>query len=346
MDMPINSRIEPRVLVPWETLHNGTEIYGSMRGNPRDPDWHGEGSVWDAFRLACPPGSRVRALYKSLRATHTGAPARILRRAAAALGGAWVSAGAAFVRAPAASTTDFCATPAARTEHGHFFSDWRTLARLYPVFSPATAAGYSDIRVPSHYYYWTDRRHTYGFDAVNLVVDEVDPREVPWERKDTHIFWRGPTTGGGASPAGYAARYQRHRFVTLAGDQSNISRPLTLANPSQDGPVFLSAEAPAGALNAEIMDAAFTRPVYEENWPEGVEGMRRDLRFADGVPLGAHWAHKYVLDLDGMGYSAKFFALMESESAVIKATVFNEFWSDWAQPWYVHSVFTSRFCIY
>jgi hypothetical protein len=87
-------------------------------------------------------------------------------------------------------------------------------------------------------------------------------------------------------------------------------------------------------LNKEIMDTAFTRAIYEHNYPDGENGLRRDHRFvSEGTELGAHWRHKYLLDLDGMGYSGKFMGLMESDSAVLKATIYEEFWSDWIQPW-------------
>jgi hypothetical protein len=61
--------------------------------------------------------------------------------------------------------------------------------------------------------------------------------------------------------------------------------------------------------------------------------MRKDHRFADAVPLGENWKHKYLIDIDGMGYSARLFALLKSESAVLKSTVYTEFMSEWIQPW-------------
>lgn len=48
--------------------------------------------------------------------------------------------------------------PDVRSLAGHFFSDWRVLGALVPVFSPARSRGFGDIRVPSHYYYGGTRR--------------------------------------------------------------------------------------------------------------------------------------------------------------------------------------------
>ena len=92
---------------------------------------------------------------------------------------------------------------------------------LFPIFSPAKASGYQDIRIPSHYYYAQTRRYTYGWDPVNLELNPVDHMETPWEDKSDLIFWRGASTGGGSSPPGFAAQYQRHRRV--------ISKPCILS---------------------------------------------------------------------------------------------------------------------
>lgn len=96
---------------------------------------------------------------------------------------------------------------------------------------------------------------------------------------------------------------------------------------------YVEAKVPIGDLNEVIMDAAFTKAVGCTQYPGGCDRMRKDHRFADAVPLGENWRHKYLIDLDGMGYSARYFALLASESAVMKATVYTEFFSDWIEPW-------------
>jgi len=94
---------------------------------------------------------------------------------------------------------------------------------------------------------------------------------------------------------------------------------------------FISTAVHAGSLNREITDVAFVSSVG--SYPGGEEALRRAHRFSDAVPLGEHWAYKYLIDLDGMGYSGRFMAFMASDSAVIKSTVYKEYFSDWVQPW-------------
>lgn len=84
------------------------------------------------------------------------------------------------------------------------------------------------------------------------------------------------------------------------------------------------------------MDVAFVKVVGAENYPGGLDALVKVHRVDDsGVNLGDHWKHKYIVDLDGMGYSGRFFSFMESDSVVLKHTVYREFYSDWIQPWYV-----------
>jgi len=121
----------------------------------------------------------------------------------------------------------------------------------------------------------------------------------------------------------------------MSSDQSDANRTVIFADPPGTDS-FTYAKVPIAQLNNDFMDAAFTKAVGCMHYnPGGCEGLRRDHRFADAVPLGEHWRHKYLIDLDGMGYSARFFSFLASDSAVLKSTVYREYFSDWIQPWFV-----------
>ncbi|KAJ7276941.1 capsular associated protein [Mycena rebaudengoi] len=267
---------------------------------------------------------------------------------------------------------DFCKEPARRYMQGHFFSDWRTLPALYPVLSPARAAGFGDVRIPSHYYYGSTKRYTYGWDPINIELHAVDKMEVPWERKKDVVFWRGASTGGGSNPSGFGAGYQRHRFLRMSsvGLTSSSSppdkrtTPVTFpippppsasssstadaaighataqgtdnANQNGDGSgasksngAYMQVDVPLAELNRDVMDAAFVKAVVPVD--------RRVHRFGDSVELGVAWGYKYLLDLDGMGYSGRFMAFLASDSVPVKSTVYDEYFSDWIEPW-VHYI--------
>ncbi|KAF8607393.1 hypothetical protein BDV93DRAFT_436008 [Ceratobasidium sp. AG-I] len=334
MTFAVNARSEARVLVPWahvaypnSTNQDSSRGLAAMLGDAHlIPDWRGTSSVWEAFRQTCKPGTEARRLFRALQG-HGSAQSAFSR--ADPYQGA--DSDFSFVE-NAQIDYDYCAHPAAHVQSGHFFSDWRTIPALYPVLSPAKAPGYSDLIIPSHYYYSSTKRYTYGYDSINTVVKDIDDMEIPWERKLDTVFWRGATTGGGSSPPGYMAHYQRHRFVRMASSQSNENKTVVFAHPSKPT-AFFAHHIPQSELNEHMVDAAFTKAVGCMHYPGGCVAMRKEMRFADAAPLGEHWKHKYVLDLDGQSYSARFFAFLASQSAVVKTSVYREFYSDWIQPW-------------
>ncbi|TDL27904.1 glycosyltransferase family 90 protein [Rickenella mellea] len=338
MDFPINAKAEGRVLVPWEhrqfpnmTEQNSSVGIDVMLGGEFTPDWRDTGNVWEAFRRTCHPDSQARRLFSSIRFNAQGKnPVNYFDSTD------FGSESGDDFHFPKQldNKFDFCNNPWAHYNHGHFFSDWRTIPVLYPLFSPGKAAGYSDIRVPSHYYHNPAPRYTYGWDDINQVAKEFDDMEIPWQSKENTIFWRGATTGGGSSPAGFAATYHRHRYVLvrLASDHSDNQRAVVFSDPPNSAS-YRQVKVPIAKINNEIMDVAFVKSTGYSNYPGGRAAMRKAHRFAESVPLGHHWKYKYLVDIDGMGYSARFFSFLASDSAVIKSTVYLEFFSDWIQPW-------------
>ena len=179
----------------------------AMLGGSFKPDWEDDGTLWEAWRRTCTPQSIARRLFSSLRSPFN---VQVKNRLASST----VYPGSDFnFPKTTSSKQDFCDTPDVHHTQGHFFSDWRTIPAVYPVFSPAKAKGFMDIKIPSHYYYGSTRRYTYGWDPINLELRGYDPMEVPWEYKVDKIFWRGATTGGGSHPPGFAPNYQRHRYI-------------------------------------------------------------------------------------------------------------------------------------
>jgi hypothetical protein len=178
---------------------------GTNAGHLSVPDWRGGGNVWESYRRTCPPESAARRIMGSMRAISFNGTTNYIRPSESFPGPDF-----AFAR-ETAKEFSFCDNPSAHVSHGHFFSDWRTVPILYPILSPAKALGFSDIKIPSHYYYGTTKRYTYAWDDVNLEQKQLDSMEMPWEMKDNKIFFRGATTGGGSSPRGFSPHYQRHR---------------------------------------------------------------------------------------------------------------------------------------
>ncbi|KAF9010289.1 hypothetical protein BDQ17DRAFT_1388221 [Cyathus striatus] len=350
MDFPINAKAEGRVLVPWEhrvrpnmTVEDSSGGIQSVLGGPFRPDWDDDGNVWEAWRRTCDPSSPARQLYSSVRQPFAPQIQQYLQRQnqpsfpfISSSSSSTNNPGDDFQFSTRTSQIDFCHSPHEHYFQGHFFSDWRSIPALYPVFSPAKAKGFLDIRIPSHYYYGSTQRYTYGWDPINLELKSVDPMEVPWEDKIDKVFWRGADTGGGNHPPGFQGWFQRHRFLHFSSSNSSAPRTLTFGVPSNPG-TYTSLSFSQRELNEDIMDAAFVKATSPGAYPGGLDALKRNHRFADAVPLGRHWAYKYLVDLDGMGYSGRFMAFLASDSVPVKATVYEEFWEDWVEPW-VHFI--------
>ena len=178
-------------------------------------DWRGDGNVWESWRRTCPPNSRARKLFSSVKPSVQAPHIVNFYDSLRSESSVPLTKNLTFAKS-VDDNYDFCESPSTHYQQGHFFSDWRTISVLYPVFSPAKAKGYADIRIPSHYYHQATPQYTYGWDTINLKGKATDDMETAWENKRDIIFWRGATTGGGNSPSGFAAQYQRHRYPTCA----------------------------------------------------------------------------------------------------------------------------------
>jgi hypothetical protein len=61
------------------------------------------------------------------------------------------------------------------------------------------------------------------------------------------------------------------------------------------------------------------------------------FKFGEHKPLKEVWRWKYVIDVDGWGYSARWRALIVSKSLALKSTIYHEWYSERMVPW-VHFV--------
>jgi hypothetical protein len=107
------------------------------------------------------------------------------------------------------------------------------------------------------------------------------------------------------------------RLIKMTTDHSDANKTVVFAEPPGTNN-FISASVPVGELNEDTMDVAFTKAVGCTQYPGGCDGMRKEHRFADAVPLGENWRHKYLIDIDGMGYSARLFALVRVSQSLVE----------------------------
>ena len=315
------------------------------------PEWDRDGSVWESFRRSCPTDSPSRRLVESIRSAEsnvglTGLPVKgrpsikidlpVTRRKSTGL--AIPPARELMFSSDIDGNYDVCARPSVHSLHSAFFSDQRSIGYLYPVFSPSKPSGFSDILIPSHHYWSPSSETTYEWDLKRGSVKE--PTDIPWEEKLSTIYWRGKVTRGADTPPGHAGSFQKQRLVKMANDATAGAEKVLVAFNDQTGSLTSTA-APLSLVNKAISDIAMACVV---DFGECAYLRSLGYRVEPPGPLSESWKHKYVLDLDEIGFSPKFLALMESKSAVVKSSMQKEFWKGWIVPWFVFRSFIALFC--
>lgn len=302
-------------------------------------EWDRDGTVWDAFRRSCPPNSPSRRLIETVRSAESGGASALVvqGRATSKLDAPSTRRKTSGAQYPPTrelsfnsdldAETDICANPSMHPLHSAFFSDQRSIEYLYPVFSPSKPPGFADILIPSHHYWSPSSEFTYEWEMTRGRTKE--PTDLDWEVKKASAYWRGKVTRGADTPPGRAPSFQKQRLVKMANEAiAGAKRVLVAFDDKTAG--LTSTSAGVAEVNKAALDVAMA---CDPNLGECSYLRSLGYRVEPPGPLSEAWKHKYVLDIDEIGFSPRFFALMESKSAVVKSSVQREFWSDWVMPW-------------
>ena len=197
-----------------------------------------------------------------------------------------------------------------------------------PLFSPSSTLLHMDILMTSM------------SQSSPLFEDDIT-----WEQKtDGRLFWRGSTTGIYHHKGVDWRKSQRIRLVNLTGPRSasHVADDAIVSFLNPDAPPDESVGNPVEhsrrQVNSALMDIGFAgSPIQCE--ADTCEIMSKELDWLDRVSMDADGAgrYKFILDVDGNGWSQRFRRLMSSHSAVFKSTIYPEWWTDRAQAW-VHYI--------
>ncbi|KAJ7595028.1 glycosyl transferase family 90-domain-containing protein [Mycena floridula] len=175
-------------------------------------------------------------------------------------------------------------------------SDYAT--DLYPILSASRVSPcFADILLPSQYY------NSKSPWAANYAY----PNNVTWENKQNKLYWRGGSTGGIIHGTDYH-RFPRFRLLDIGRDHT------------------------------DIMDVKISKFLADEYCGDDcdAEVIRNEYHIIDmTAPREAVYDFKYLLDIDGNGFSGRYLGLMRSGSLVFKSTVFSEFFDHLLQP-FIH----------
>ncbi|CAH7688749.1 capsular associated protein [Phakopsora pachyrhizi] len=388
IELAINEHSQPKIL-PRLSRSVLEEEFDYLPGSVRDqfaaqdpennpslkgykPKWGQDGSVWDAYRRACPLGSTARRWVETLRSAES-------QTGAVAAGGGWSSSSSdsndqkrlslrpmtrrrtshPSATAPVPSRTEltflpdleskasFCDQPSTHHLHSAFFTDQRSIEHLYPLFSPSKPQGFADILIPSHYHY--DPTPEFSYESEFKRGLNPLPTDKEWSHKLDKMYWHGKMTRGANTPPGHMSSFQKQRLVKLvSNDTDSVSNSAAHKQGESDPSrrfltdrVLLTLNTSSSALVSVSESATVIDPLLLDIAiacdPDAGECKSYDAQgylTQPPLPLSEAWKHKMVLDIDDVGFSPLFGALMESRSAVVKMSVHQEFWRDWVQPWY------------
>jgi hypothetical protein len=328
MDLPFNIHDEPRVMVPYEALHQHLEkaeqqtsqlaARNSVRNSftplkaaekaippvyPHTPfNSFAHQSIFSHSILSCPPDSPVHAF-----ATNISSSSKEDKPSGQLLG---------FI-VNATESSDICQTPSLETRHGFFDrpNTFNVAKQLYPVFSQSKVSSYGDIVYPSPWY-WA---HKVSYQ------DSLDPA---WAHKIEKLYWRGSTTGGYSRNGGWR-RHHRQRVVSVI-DANDTAKILE----ADGGNNWNITEVPRESLK-ELFDVYFSH--IGQCDPEDCDEQREFFHVAPVANQQDAWRWKYLLDMDGNAFSGRYYAFLKSRSVVFKLAVFREWHEEWLHPW-VHYI--------
>jgi len=369
LDMPVNLYDEPRMLVPWEEISGYVAEEQSLRRvlppgevttehtsfadtdadlKPFEPEWIDDRKrYWDYVSRACPPdspGRKVQALQ-----TMDG-PIDPIFPASPTM--PYMEDG--FIGNFTAAK-DPCLQPHLRGMHGTFVEphSMKTSTKLFPFFSGSKLPTNNELLIPAPMYFSGQARYTGG-----------STRGGAWEGKKDALVWRGAASGGRNQKDNWW-HYQRHRFVQMlngtavalvgkgdagAGPTFNLQAVskynLSITQPSSSSSSSNHHQQRQGGAQGlgqwvnEWSDVGFNRLDCDPERKDWLFRLRPDCPYtdpfyalADSKPMAEQYDYKFLPDVDGNSYSARWRPFLQSTSCPLKATVYAEWHDDRLVPW-------------
>ncbi|BGP16397.1 hypothetical protein JCM10213_004046 [Rhodosporidiobolus nylandii] len=215
-----------------------------------------------------------------------------------------------------AKAADPCQHPEARKLHGHTMQQGVPLGPLVPLFTFAKTRAHSDI-LCTPIEQWQE--HYIGY-------------EPHWEGKSQNkLLWRGSTTGVEFDRHTPWRKSQRARLHIMSHEKEG-DKPVIWSQRGQLRETNIS----VATLNSLYMDTSFSGALQQCD-AETCEIMRKTMEFKPTIGLDESNTYKYLIDVDGNGWSGRFHRLMSTRSVVLKSTAFPEWYQDRIQEW-VHYV--------
>ncbi|PHH60863.1 hypothetical protein CDD82_2222 [Ophiocordyceps australis] len=282
---------------------------------------------WDLWRLACPPDSPGRrAASLDSFAGPVDYPAHPLP---------YMHRG--FIR-NTTQARDGCLQPHLRGMHGTFVESVsiNTTHALLPMFGGSKLPQNNELLIPGAMYL-SERDFYSGGDSHG----------PPWARKRNALVWRG-TASGGRNKADNWWHFHRHRWVQMmngttvsAVEAGHVSSAPCFALPRAAEYLLRPlADGRLGQWLSRVADVAF---VHLECFPPMTDDTKTCpysspyMAVKPSLAMKQQYQYKFLPDVDGNSFSARWRAFLLSSSLPLKATIYTEWHDDRIMPW-VHFV--------
>jgi Glycosyl transferase family 90 len=315
MSLAINVYDEPNVCVPRDALDYAMQLAASRRAHmplarevlesyressPRLLNL-GSQDAWEAVTVSCPLESPARNIH--CHDTMAGDAIPFILNIT--------------------QSKDVCEHCELQSMEGFLFAPetLRLTHSLVPIWSQGKPSSFNDIIFPSPYYHVR-------------AGDYKEEEDKEWDSKNDQLYWVGAATGGHATEGNWK-KMQRQRLTLMTSNSSADSiRLLKEVSPGNWLPYTTTMSEVSTLFSTRIMGIS---PQCE---PEACTAQKAAFGVGDVEnkdPVSAAYNYKFLLDMDGNGFSGRFYRLLRSRSLVFKQAAFKEWHDDRVIPW-VHFI--------
>ncbi|KAK5071752.1 hypothetical protein LTR64_004471 [Lithohypha guttulata] len=230
---------------------------------------------------------------------------------------------------------DPCHQPDLANLHGFYLSPaaFKATHQLRPVFSQSKAPGFNDILYPSAWNYM-DKVVYAPTDAS--TPDRPAFPDLPFAEKADTMFWRGATSEGVSAGLGAWRGMTRQRVVHMANNLTGSQHDtVTLLLPDQQRPnSYTYTTIPGSSLKAlGLQSDVHIVDGIARCGGRDCDEQANELGLIGPADFQSHWQYKYLIDLDGAGFSGRFLPFLQSRSLPFKAALFREWYDSRLIPW-------------
>lgn len=217
--------------------------------------------------------------------------------------------------------SDICHQPDIKWLHGFMLSpaSLKVTQDLAPVFSQSKISGFNDILFPSPWNY---------VDKVKYEPSKEYP-DPQYMGKENSLFWIGSTSEG-VSNKGEWKGMPRQRLTHLINN--NTLNKVSVLLPTQESETYsykiMDGSAPSRelGLKANVHVSDYVRC-------GDCDQQQEEMKMGPRVEFQSHWNYRYLVDLDGAGFSGRFLPFLKSHSLPMKTGLFRQWFDTRITSW-------------